>query len=104
MQLTRSQTEAVLRLLKGPEKSTVKIEFEGGKTVELVRDWIFSAAVSDKLSGVGLVLEESEMVSMLFSDQGGMYASLGSIKPLLTSLPSCSGMTPNGTSRSRSAW
>lgn len=49
-------------MLKGPEKTTVKIEFEGGKTVELVRDWIFSAVVSDELSGVGLVLEESEKV------------------------------------------
>ena len=52
---------SVLRLMAGPEKSLVKIDFDG-KTVELMREQVFGAPVSEKLSGVGLILEESEKV------------------------------------------
>lgn len=51
----------VLQLLAGPVKTLVKIDFDG-KTVELMREGGFGASVSEELSGVGLVLEESEKV------------------------------------------
>ena len=53
-----------MKMLVGSINNTVHITFGSGTKVQLQRSIVFGAGISDELSGVGLMLEESEEVSI----------------------------------------
>ena len=52
----------VITMLLGPENTMVELTLGGGTTVQLKRAAFFRAGACDEVSGVGLMLEESEKV------------------------------------------
>ena len=52
----------VITMLLGPENTTVELTLGGGTTVQLKRATFFRAGACGDISGVGLMLEESEEV------------------------------------------
>jgi hypothetical protein len=54
----------VIKMLLGHENTMVELRMEGGAIVQLRRAAFFRAGTCDGVSGVGLMLEESEKVML----------------------------------------